>query len=327
MCSTRYLIVALAMFACVVSDLQAQEVHKSGGYPARPISVITPTPGGASDVMARIVTAEMARSMNATFVVDARPGAGGNIAMETVAHALPDGYVLLEAVSSMLTINPLLYKKVRFDPIKDFEPISLLARAPYLLAVTRSLGVHSVKHLIGVARGHQPPLLYSSPGVGTPNHFLGLVFNSLTGANLQHVPYRTTTGSTTDLMSGQVQVVFGSIPSLLPLAQAGQIEVLGITSRVRSPLAPDIPSISDTLPGFEFQTWYALLAPAKTPQEIVVTLGSAVAGAIKSYEVREKMIAQGAEPASSTPAQLTDMIQDELSKWSSIIKSSGIVVE
>jgi tripartite-type tricarboxylate transporter receptor subunit TctC len=163
--------------------------------------------------------------------------------------------------------------------------------------------------------------------VGTPNHFLGLVFNSLTGANLQHVPYRTTTGSTTDLMSGQVQVVFGSIPSLLPLAQAGQIEVLGITSRVRSPLAPDIPSISDTLPGFEFQTWYALLSPAKTPQEIVVNLGSAVAGAIKSYEVREKMIAQGAEPSSSTPAQLTDMIQNELSKWSSIIKSSGIVVE
>jgi tripartite-type tricarboxylate transporter receptor subunit TctC len=147
MCSTKYITVALVTFALLqsASSSCAQVAQRSSGYPARPISVITPTPGGASDVIARIVTAEMARSMNASFVVDARPGAGGNIATETVAHAPPDGYLLLQAVSSMLTINPILYKKVRFDPIKDFEPISLLALAPYLLAVNPSLGVHSVK--------------------------------------------------------------------------------------------------------------------------------------------------------------------------------------
>jgi tripartite-type tricarboxylate transporter receptor subunit TctC len=327
--STKYLIAAFVTFTCLqgTSYSCAQAVQKSGGYPARPISVITPTTGGASDVIARIVTADMARSMNGTFVVDARPGAGGNIATETVAHAPPDGYLLLQAVSSMLTINPVLYKKVRFDPMKDFEPISLLARAPYLLAVNRSLGVHNVRDLIERGRSQQPPLLYSSPGIGTPNHFLGLLFNSATGANMQHVPYRTTTGTTTDLLSGQVQVTFGSIPSLLPFARAGQIEVLGITSGLRSPLAPDIPSISETLPGFEFLIWYALLAPTKTPPTIVDTLRSAVVEALRSNQVREKMIAQGAEPSSSTPVQLTDMIRDELSKWSTVVKESGIVVD
>ena len=211
--------------------------------------------------------------------------------------------------------------------MKDFEPISLIARAPYLLAINRSLGVHSVKDLVERARGHQPPLLYSSPGIGSPNHFLGLLFNAATGANLQHVPYRTTTGTTTDLLSGQVQVTFGSIPSLLPFARAGQIEVLSVTSGVRSPLASDVPSISETLPGFEFLTWYALLAPAKAPPAIVNMLGSAVVEALRSSEVREKMIAQGAEPTSSTPAQLTDMSRDELSKGSSVVKASGIVVD
>jgi tripartite-type tricarboxylate transporter receptor subunit TctC len=306
---------------------QSEVQQNTGGYPVRPITVISPSPGGGADAVARIVSAAMGRSMNATFVVDARPGAGGNVASEAVARAPADGYTLLLALSSMLTVNPVLYQNARFNPVSDFQPIALLATAPYLLAANPNVGASSVSELVTEAKAKPQSLLYSSSGYGTPSHLTGVLFNTATGADLQHVPYRTTSGATADVISGQVHVMFGSLYSLLPFVRAGKLKALGVTGAARSSFAPEIPTIAESVPGFEFLPWYGLFAPAKTRRDVAERLEVATSAALNSSDVRDRLADQGADVAFGNASELTARIPVELEKWKTVIKASGIRVD
>ena len=294
------------------------------GYPSRPVTIIAPATGGASDAVARIVAAALSRSLHAPFIVDARSGAGGNIATETVARASADGYTLLLALNNMLTINPALYRKVRFNPVKDFEPIALLATSRYLLAANSGVRANTVKELIEEAKANPKQISYSSSGYGTPSHLMGALFSADTGTEFLHVPYRSMAGATTDLLSGQVQIMCGSMSGLMPLVRGGKLKALGVTGQARSPLAPDIPRIAETVPGFEFEAWYALLAPVGTPSGIVDTLSSALSAALASEEVRELLAQQGAEAAPGDAKGLGVRIRDDLQKWTKIISATGL---
>jgi tripartite-type tricarboxylate transporter receptor subunit TctC len=293
-------------------------------YPSRPVTIIAPATGGASDAVARIVAAALSRSLHAPFIVDARSGAGGNIATETVARASADGYTLLLALNNMLTINPALYRKVRFNPVKDFEPIALLATSRYLLAANSGVRANTVGELIQEAKASSKQISYASSGFGTPSHLMGVLFGADTGIEFQHVPYRSMAGATADLLSGQVQFMCGSMSGLMPMVRGGKLKALGVTGQARSPLAPDIPTIAETVPGFEFEAWYALLAPAGTPPRIVETLASALRDALASEEVRERLLQQGAEAAPGDGGELSRRIGDDLQKWTKIIATVGL---
>jgi tripartite-type tricarboxylate transporter receptor subunit TctC len=304
--------------------VQAESLATQEAYPSRPVTIIAPATGGASDAVARIVAAALTRQLNAPFIVDARPGAGGNLATETVSRAPADGYTLLLALNNMLTINPLLYKNVRFNPVDDFEPVALLATSRYLLAANSAVRANNVKEFIEEAKAKPNQILYSSSGFGTPSHLMGVLFGADTGAEIQHVPYRSMAGATTDLLSGQVQVMCGSMSGLLPLVQGGRLKALGVTGQTRSPLAPDIPTIAETIPGFEFEAWYALMAPAKTPRSVLDRLSTALKAALESEEGREQLLQQGAEAAPGGSKELGTRIHDDLKKWTKIIKTVGI---
>lgn len=293
-------------------------------YPSRPVTIIAPATGGASDAVARIVAAALTRALNAPFIVDARPGAGGNIATETVARASADGYTLLLALNNMLTINPALYKNVRFNPVEDFEPIGLLATSRYLLVANSGVQARTVKELIAEAKAKPNQISYSSSGYGTPSHLMGVLFGADTGTEFQHVPYRSMAGATADLLSGQVQVMCGSMSGLMPLVQGGKLKALGVTGQARSPLAPDIPTIAATVPGFEFEAWYALMTPARTPPQIVETLSSALKAALASEEVRERLLQQGADAGTGDAKELTSRIRDDLQKWTKVVAAVGL---
>ena len=297
------------------------------GYPSRSVTIIVQATGGASDAVARIVAAALTRSLNTPFIVDARPGAGGNIATETVARASADGYTLLLALNNMLTINPALYRSIRFNPVADFEPIAVLATSRYVLAANAGVRANTVKELIEEAKASPNRISYASSGYGTPSHLMGVLFGADTGTEFQHVPYRSMAGATTDLLSGQVQVMCGSMSGLMPLVRGGKLKALGVTGQTRSPLAPDIPTIAETVPGFEFEAWYALLAPARTPPQIVDTLSSALRVALASEEVRERLLQQGADAGSGDAKELTRRIRNDLQKWTKIVAAVGLRVD
>jgi tripartite-type tricarboxylate transporter receptor subunit TctC len=306
---------------------QNSAAANSEAYPNRPVMLITPSTGGASDAIARIIASALTRSMNAPFVVDAHSGAGGNIATEAVARAPADGHTLLLALNNMLTINPVLYRHARFNPIADFEPVALLATSRYLLVANAGVSARNVKELVDEARAKPKPLLYASSGYGTPSHLMTVLFSKVAGVELQHVPYRGISRATADLLSGQVQLMGASISGLLPLAQAGKLKALGVTGQTRSPLAPDVPTIAETIPGFEFEAWYALLAPAKTPRSIVDKLAAAAVSALDNEKVRGLLVEQGAEADPDAPAQLKSRIRADLEKWTTIVKEAGLRID
>jgi tripartite-type tricarboxylate transporter receptor subunit TctC len=319
----------LALLVLALSQLMGQagaadSQASAKGYPLRPVTIISPATGGASDTIARIVAAALARSFNSPVIVEARPGAGGNIATETVAHASADGYTLLLALNNMLTINPVLYRSIRFNPVEDFEPVALVATSRYLLAINSDVKANTVRELIEEAKANPNKISYSSSGYGTPSHLMGALFGADTGAQFQHVPYRSMANATTDLLSGQVQFMCGSMSGLMPQVRAGKLKALGVTGQTRSPLAPDIPTIAETVPGFEFEAWYALLAPAHTPPEIVETLGAALRSALASDGTRERLLQQGADASSGDAKELKGRIRDDLQKWTKMIAVLGL---
>ncbi|MBI4189041.1 MAG: tripartite tricarboxylate transporter substrate binding protein [Betaproteobacteria bacterium] len=297
-------------------------------YPAKPVRVVVPFPPGATgDIVTRHFTPKLAEALEQQFIVENRAGAAGNIGAESVAHAPADGYTLLTATGSNAS-NQSLYKNLSFDIGRDFEPIAMLASVPFLLVVYSSLEAKNVAELIQLAKARPGRLNFASTGIGGTNHLTGELFKSMAGINIVHVAYKGTPNVLPDLIAGRVQMIFASIVVMLPHVKAGRLRALAVTSAKRSVLAPELPTINESgLAGFESGTWYALLAPAGTPRDIVARLNAAIIRIGQAPEIRERLVAEGAEPLGGTPEQTGAFVKSEIVKWSKIIAGSGARAE
>ena len=242
-------------------------------YPVKPVTVIVPqAPGGANDTVARILAAKLSENVGQQFIVDNRPGAGGNIGTAAAARARPDGYTLLLTVSSAHVINPFLYKNAGFDPVKDFEPVTSVATVAYILVVNPSFPAKSVKELIDLAKAKPGDLQYASAGNGTLNHLLGEMLKTMAGIDMVHIPYKGAAASVTDVVGGRVPISFQSAPSAISFVKSGKLRVLGVANEKRVPTMPDVPAIGETLRGYGATPWYGVLAPAGTPKAVIAQL-------------------------------------------------------
>ena len=327
---SAFLIAAILGMAAhaVATTASAQNAPGKSSYPTRTIRMLLPfPPGGGSDIMARKFAQKMTERWGQQVVVDNRPGAGGNIAAEAAANAAPDGYTLLVAASAQLAVNPAVYPKLPFDPVKSFSPISLLGSVPNMLVANPSLPVHSLKEFIAFAKARPGQLSYATAGSGSTAHLSVELLKLETGIELLHVPYRGAAPALTDVISGQVPLLMAGIPSVLAQVKAGKLRVLGITALKRSQAAPDIQTFSETIPKFESNVWYGMLAPAGTPAEVVDKLNEEVLNILRMNDAKELFAVQGIEIIGSSPAEFAAYIKSELAKWAVVVKKSGTKVD
>jgi tripartite-type tricarboxylate transporter receptor subunit TctC len=299
-----------------------------GDWPlGRTLKLVVPfTPGGATDILGRLVADKAGQGWGTNIVVENRPGAGGNIGVEAVARAEPNGDTLL-IVSVGLVANPFLYAKVNYDPLKDFAPVTMVAMVPNLLVVRKDLPVKDTAELIAYAKANPGKLTYASSGTGTSIHLAGELFQKLTGTKMVHVPYRGSAQAIQDLIGGRVDLMFDNITSALPQARAGTIRGFGVTTARRSPTASEFAPIAELVPGFDVSSWFALFGPAKTPQAVIDKVQAATKAAIADPGVRAKMDVLAAEPVGNSPAELAAFVQSEQKKWGDLIKEVGIKAE
>jgi tripartite-type tricarboxylate transporter receptor subunit TctC len=317
----RLLLILLAMSACTAA--QAQQ------YPAKPIRMIVPfTPGGSTDVIARVIAQKIGESLGVQVVIDNRAGAGGNIGVEMAAKAPPDGYTLVMGHIGTMAVNPTLYKKLPYDPLRDFAPVALVALVPNLMAVHPALPVRNVKELIALARANPGRLNYGSSGAGGTPYLACEYFKLAAKLNITHVPYKGAAPMAADLAGGQVEMTITGIPSLLPFVKANRVRVLAVTTAQRIAFMPDVPTVAEAaLPGFEAVSWYGVLAPAATPKEIVARLNSEIVKAAANPDTAERLSAEGANPSAGTPEQFGAFIKSEIARWGKVIKATGSVID
>jgi tripartite-type tricarboxylate transporter receptor subunit TctC len=298
-------------------------------YPNRPITLVVPyAAGGGNDVMARIVAEKMSRTLGQQVVVENRPGAGGSVATRQVARAAPDGYTLVIGGTGTLAVNPTLYANVGYDPRKDFSPVGLIGTSALIVLVNPSLAAHSVKELIALAKQDPGKLTYASAGVGSGIHLGTVLFESMAGIKLTHVPYRGTGPALTDLVGGHVAIYFSSLPSAVGITRDRKVRALAVTGAKRSEVFPDVPTVAEAaLPGYEAVLHYGIVAPAGTPRPIVDKLNAALREALAAPDTRERMGKDGTEPMPSTPEEYAADIDREEAKWSAVVKASGAKAE
>jgi tripartite-type tricarboxylate transporter receptor subunit TctC len=298
-------------------------------YPNRPVRLVVPFPaGGTTDILARAIAQKLSEALGQQFVVDNRPGAGGNIGADIVAKSAPDGYTLLMGTVGTQAINVSLYAKMPYDAAKDFTPVVLVAGVPNILVVNPSVPVHTVADLIKLAKDKPGAINFASSGNGTSIHLSGELFKVSTGVQMSHVPYKGSAPALTDLIGGQVQVMFDNLPSALPHVKAGKLRAVAVTSTKRAPALPDVPTIAESgVPGFEATSWFGILAPAGTPRDIVTKVNAEANKALQSPEMKEKLLSQGAEAAGNTPEYFGDYIKAETVKWAKVVKESGAKVD
>ncbi|MGZ5168505.1 MAG: tripartite tricarboxylate transporter substrate binding protein [Burkholderiales bacterium] len=313
----RFIAVAIALASAAASGI-AQT------FPSRAVRFIVPAPpGGGADILARTLGQRLGELWGQQFVIDNRSGAGGIVGTDLAAKALPDGHTILMAYTSH-AINQGLYPKLPYDSIKDFAPIALVAQIPNVLALHPSVQAKSVKELIALAKDKPGTLLYASAGSGTSTHLSGALFNSMAKINMVHVPYKGATPAFTDLVGGQVSLMFANMASSFPHVRAGRLRALAVTGRKRSMAAPDLPTIDEAaLPGYEANAWFAVLAPRATSATTIDKLNRAIVGIIEAPDVREKLLVQGVEPMTSTPVELGRFLASEIVKWTRVVKESG----
>jgi tripartite-type tricarboxylate transporter receptor subunit TctC len=298
-------------------------------YPTRPIRLVVPFPaGGTTDILAREVGQRLSVSFGQPVVIDNRPGAAGNIGSDLVAKSAPDGYTLLMCTVSTHAINPNLYAKLPYDHVKDFAPVILVAGVPNVLEVTPSLPVNTVSDLIKLAKEKPGQINFASSGSGTSIHLSGELFKTMAGVDMTHVPYKGSAPAITDLMGGQVQVMFDNLPSSLQQIKAGKLRAIAVTSAQRAPSLPNVPTIAESgLAGFEASSWFGVVAPAGTPQAIIARINADINQWLQSPDAKEKLLAQGAAAAGGTPEQFAAYIRTETEKWAKVVKASGAKVD
>lgn len=298
---------------------------RAQGYPDKPVRLIVPfSAGGSSDTISRIIAQKMTAAMGQTFVIENKPGAGGNIGGDLVAKSTPDGYTLLFAAGST-AINVSLYSKMPFDPMKDLDPVVHICNVTGILVIHPSVGVASVAELVRLAKDKPGALNYASAGAGTVLHLAGEMFRSMAQVQMTHVPYKGSGPALMDLIGGQVQIMFANMPGTLQHVKAGRLKVLAVTSPRRSPLLPDVPTIAETgLAGYQASTWFGVFAPAGTPREIVAKLNSEFNKALSSPELTEHLRLEGAEAVGGTPEEFRTFVRGEIERWAPVVKSAGV---
>jgi len=298
-------------------------------YPEKPVRLIVPfAAGGGNDSVARLVGKRVSDSLGQQLVIDNRPGAGGVLGAELAAKAAPDGYTLFLGGVGSHAINPNLSDSLPYDPIRDFAPVALLAQAPLVLAVHPSVPADSFKAFVALARSRPGQLNYASNGNGSSSHLAAVMFRSMTGVDMVHVPYKGLSPALADLLSGRVQLMFSSVVAILPHIKSGKLRGLALTGSRRMPSMPDLPTIAESgLPGYEASSWYGVLAPAGTPREIVARLNAELVKALAQSEVRTSLLAEGAEPAGGTPEQFAAHIRAEKERLGKLIREAKIRLE
>jgi len=296
------------------------------GYPSKPIRVIVgQAPGGATDIVSRALAQKLTDGLGQTVVIDNRSGAAGSIGSAIAASAPPDGYTAL-IVSSTYTINPSLYKKLPFDPIRDLQPVTLIASSPFLLMVHPSIAAKTPRELIALAKTRK--LTFGSGGIGSSGHLAAELFSSMAGIELTHVPYKGAGPALIDTLGGQVNLIMSSIVSGMPYAKAGRLRALAITTRTRSPALPELPTISESaLPGYDFSSWYGLMVPTGTPQPVIGRLHDETVKALKLPDLQQRLASEGCDAVGSTPEQLAAYIKSEMARWAKVVKASGMQAE
>ena len=319
---------ALTRMLAWVLLISASATHAQQNYPSRPIRFIVPyPPGGSTDFTARELAPRLTELLGQQFVIDNRGGAASLIGHGLAATAPPDGYTILLGTSAGLALAPALGTKMPYDPRNDFAPIGLAVYAPYLLLVPAGLSVTSVREFIDYAKKHPGKLNYGSSGTGTPNHLGGELLDILAGTRTVHVPYKGGAMALVDLIGGQLQFMFSAIPQVQAHLKSGRLRALAVGHGTRSRVAPDLPTIADTLPGFNNTSFYGLLAPARTPRDIVLRLNGALNKTLAQAEFTQRMVFQGVDAASSTPEGLGDIVRSETGRWRAVIHKAGIVGE
>jgi len=314
-------------FAVVATAFSAGALAQTD-YPGKPVRfIVGQAPGGATDIIARLVGSKMHEALGQNVIVENRTGAAGSIGAASVAKSPPDGYTIL-VVSSSYAINPSLYSNLPFDPQKDLAPVSLLAEAPFLLVVHPSVPAKSVKDLIALAKTKPGTLTYGSGGTGSSGHLAGALFEMGSRVNLTHIPYKGAGQALVDVVAGQITFMFASVLSATPQIKQGRLRVLGVTSSKRSRALPQVPTIAEAgVPGYATTTWYGLLAPAGTRQPVIDRLSAAAHKAVTSPELRDRMLSDGAEPIGSSPAEFQKHIATEMAKWRKVVQSAGVKAE
>ena len=322
-----FLLIGLALL--LSSNTTWSQTLKSASWPKQNIRIVVSfTPGGAPDILARVLAESWQQSLGVPVLVENRPGYGGNIGAELVAKSEPDGYTLLIGTVGIHAINGALYEKMSFDPIKDFTPISFLASTPNVLVVNKKLGVNNLHELIDLAKLKPNQLTFGSSGVGTSLHMSGELFKEMAGIQIRHIPYKGRAQSLPDLVSGRISMLFDNLSSSLPLIKAGEVQALGVTTLKRSPAAPDIPTFAEQgLSGFEAVSWFSLMAPANLPSSIQKQLNQLTYRALNDPEVKKRLIAGGLDPAPSSAKDLSKLIAQESAKWSRVVQQSGAKLE
>ena len=322
-------LLALLVFLGLTNFVQAQTSKVDTAWPKQAIRiVVTFTPGGAPDILARVLAESWQKSLGVAVLVENRPGYGGNIGADLVAKSEPDGYTLLIGTVGIHAINGALYDKLSFHPINDFTPISFLASTPNVLVVNKKLGVNNLHELIELAKAKPHEFTFGSSGVGTSLHMSGELFKEMTGVQIRHIPYKGRAQSLPDLLSGRISMLFDNLSSSLPLIKAGEVQALAVTTLKRSPVAPEIPTMAEQgLPGFEATSWFSLMAPANLPPDLQKRLNILTRQTLNQAEVKNKLRASGLEPAPGSPQDLNKLIQSETNKWGRVIYKSGAKLE
>ncbi len=318
-----------AAAACAVGAAGAQAQGAAQGFPERPIRFVVPqTPGGASDSLARITAQKLGEQWNQQIVVDNRAGAGGNIGTDIVAKSAPDGYTWLLAYVGTHAINASLYKNLPFNPDKDFATVATLATLPFLVIVNNNLPAKNIPELIALARSKPGGLSYGSAGNGSVNHLLGVMLSTLGGVNMVHVPYRGAAAALTDTISGQVQLYYASMPSVVSHVRAGTVRALAVTSAKRSEALKDVPTIAESgYPGFDVNPWFGILARAGTPATVVNKINADVNKMLAQKDVIDRFTGQGAVPFATTPEQFAKIAHADIVKWAKVVRESGATVD